>query len=112
MCGPYSRCHADRWPGTLRQILSGHRQEGVQLGGRLVAEHSRGGRADPRHCKITRPARHEPLAAAEQARRAQSLRDPETTEDLPWGHRTLKVRGKAFRFLRREDGLSLSVKLP
>ncbi len=38
---------------------------------------------------------------------------PETTEDFPWGHRALKVKGKAFVFMSREDGeLSLSVKLP
>lgn len=38
---------------------------------------------------------------------------PEVTEDFPWGHRALKVRGKAFVFLSREKGgVSLSVKLP
>jgi len=61
---------------------------------------------------IKKAARPDPLAAAEKALRAQGLGYPETTEDFPWGHRTLKVRGKAFLFLSREDGLSLSVKLP
>ncbi|MDB5102875.1 MAG: hypothetical protein JWP91_564 [Fibrobacteres bacterium] len=38
---------------------------------------------------------------------------PETTEDFPWGHRALKVKGKAFVFMSlEEDVLSLSVKLP
>ena len=38
---------------------------------------------------------------------------PEVTEDFPWGHRTLKVKGKAFIFMAREGTrFSLSVKLP
>ncbi|MFY0579107.1 MmcQ/YjbR family DNA-binding protein [Cystobacter fuscus] len=38
---------------------------------------------------------------------------PEVTEDFPWGHPTLKVKGKAFVFFSlSEEGLSLSVKLP
>lgn len=40
---------------------------------------------------------------------------PETTEDHPWGHRAMKVKGKAFVFLGGEKDqteLSLSVKLP
>lgn len=52
------------------------------------------------------------LDAAEKALRTQGLAYPETTEEFPWGHRALKVRGKAFLFMSREDGLSLSVKLP
>ena len=46
--------------------------------------------------------------------RERALAYPESTEDFPWGHRALKVRGKAFAFLAaQEDGsLSLSVKLP
>jgi predicted DNA-binding protein (MmcQ/YjbR family) len=51
-------------------------------------------------------------SAVEKALRAQGLAYPETTEDFPWGHRTLKVRGKAFVFMSREEGFSLSVKLP
>ena len=48
----------------------------------------------------------------------QSLREagrsyPEVTEDFPWGHPTLKVKGKAFVFFSLSaEGLSLSVKLP
>lgn len=56
--------------------------------------------------------RLDPFAAAEKALRAQGLAYPETTEDFPWGHRTLKVRGKAFIFMSRDHGFSLSVKLP
>jgi predicted DNA-binding protein (MmcQ/YjbR family) len=40
---------------------------------------------------------------------------PETTEDHPWGHRAMKVKGKTFVFLGGEKNakeLSLSVKLP
>jgi predicted DNA-binding protein (MmcQ/YjbR family) len=46
--------------------------------------------------------------------RERALAFPETSEDFPWGHRALKVRGKAFAFLAPdEDGtLHLSVKLP
>lgn len=56
-----------------------------------------------------RRSRHD---AAEAALRKQGLAYPEATEDFPWGHRALKVRGKAFVFMSREAGLSLSVKLP
>jgi predicted DNA-binding protein (MmcQ/YjbR family) len=38
---------------------------------------------------------------------------PEVTEDFPWGHRTLKVKKKAFVFMGSETGgFGLSVKLP
>jgi predicted DNA-binding protein (MmcQ/YjbR family) len=38
---------------------------------------------------------------------------PEATEDHPWGHTALKVRGKTFVWLDKSDGvLSLTVKLP
>jgi predicted DNA-binding protein (MmcQ/YjbR family) len=40
---------------------------------------------------------------------------PEATEDHPWGHRAIKVKGKSFVFLggeKNEAELSLSVKLP
>ena len=38
---------------------------------------------------------------------------PEAIEEFPWGHAAVKVRGKTFLFLNREDAeLSLSVKLP
>src|SRR5688572_16198191 len=45
--------------------------------------------------------------------RARALEFPEATEDFPWGERAIKVRGKAFLFLRAEgDTASFSVKLP
>jgi len=45
--------------------------------------------------------------------RARALALPETTEDFPWGERAIKVRGKAFLFLRAQGtGVSFSVKLP
>jgi len=53
------------------------------------------------------------LAAAEAALRLVALAFPQSTEDFPWGERAIKVRGKVFLFLsRRDDTLSLSVKLP
>ncbi len=49
----------------------------------------------------------------EAALRAHALAYPETTEDFPWGERALKVRGKVFVFMSKDEpGLSLSVKLP
>lgn len=45
--------------------------------------------------------------------RAKALKYPETTEDFPWGERAIKVRGKAFLFLRADGrSVSFSVKLP
>lgn len=45
--------------------------------------------------------------------REVALGYPETHEDFPWGHRVIKVKGKAFIFMGNETGgLSLSVKLP
>ena len=53
------------------------------------------------------------LEKAEAALSTFGKRFPEVTEDYPWGHRTLKVRGKAFVFFSLEDEtLSFSVKLP
>jgi predicted DNA-binding protein (MmcQ/YjbR family) len=50
---------------------------------------------------------------AELALRKLGLSLPETTEDFPWGHRTLKVKGKAFVFMGSDDeGFGLSMKLP
>jgi predicted DNA-binding protein (MmcQ/YjbR family) len=47
------------------------------------------------------------------ALRAHGLSFPEATEDFPWGHSALKVRGKTFAWLDKADGrLSLTVKLP
>ena len=45
--------------------------------------------------------------------RARAMKYPEATEDFPWGERAIKVRGKAFLFLRAEGrSVSFSVKLP
>src|SRR3954468_12634498 len=45
--------------------------------------------------------------------RTRALAFPEATEDFPWGERAIKVRGKAFLFLRAEGrNVSFSVKLP
>src|ERR1051325_2160630 len=45
--------------------------------------------------------------------RKRDLAFPEATEDFPWGERAIKVRGKAFLFLRAEGTtVSFSVKLP
>lgn len=53
------------------------------------------------------------LQPFELALREAGLGYPEVTEDFPWGHRTLKVKGKAFVFLALTgEGLSMSVKLP
>ncbi|WP_257458066.1 MmcQ/YjbR family DNA-binding protein [Archangium lipolyticum] len=53
------------------------------------------------------------LEPFEMALRETGMGYPEVTEDFPWGHRTLKVKGKAFVFLTlTAEGLSLSVKLP
>lgn len=58
---------------------------------------------------MKRSARHRD----EETLRAFALSYPETTEDFPWGHRALKVRGKAFVFMSNDEPeLSLSVKLP
>ncbi len=54
------------------------------------------------------------LEPFELALREAGMGYPEVTEDFPWGHRTLKVKGKAFVFMgiSGEEGLFLSVKLP
>ena len=57
--------------------------------------------------------RPEQLTRAEAALRQHALTYPETNEEFPWGHRAIKVKGKAFLFMSLEDdSLSLSVKLP
>lgn len=55
------------------------------------------------------------LEAMELELRDYALTFPEVTEDSPWGHRAMKVKGKVFVFLGGEKNateLSLSVKLP
>jgi predicted DNA-binding protein (MmcQ/YjbR family) len=45
--------------------------------------------------------------------RTFALAYPGAHEEFPWGERVIKVKGKVFVFLGREDaGLGLSVKLP
>ena len=49
----------------------------------------------------------------EGALRTKALSYPETTEEFPWGERAIKVKGKAFLFMRATpDEVSFSVKLP
>ena len=55
------------------------------------------------------------LEALELELRDYAMTFPESTEDHPWGHRAIKVKGKSFLFLGGEKNtkeLSLSVKLP
>lgn len=55
------------------------------------------------------------LESIELELRDYAMTFPETTEDHPWGHRAIKVKGKSFLFLGGEKDtkeLSLSVKLP
>ena len=49
----------------------------------------------------------------EQELRAFALALPETHEDFPWGHRTIKVRSKIFVMMNCEpERISFSMKLP
>jgi predicted DNA-binding protein (MmcQ/YjbR family) len=58
-------------------------------------------------------AKNAPLSAAERALRETGLGWPEVTEHFPWGHRTLKVAGKAFVFIGGDEtAWRASVKLP
>jgi predicted DNA-binding protein (MmcQ/YjbR family) len=53
------------------------------------------------------------LKAAEDRLREISLAFPEVTEEFPWGHRTVKVKGKMFVVLTLDnDGLGVTTKLP
>lgn len=56
------------------------------------------------------------LEAAQEKLRVHGLSLPEATEDRPWGHLALKVRGKTFVFLSgadfHEGKLAVTVKLP
>src|SRR6516164_6710071 len=56
------------------------------------------------------------LARAEAAVGKIALAFPEAYEEFPWGHRAIKVKGKAFLFLSNginpDGAFSLSVKLP
>jgi predicted DNA-binding protein (MmcQ/YjbR family) len=45
--------------------------------------------------------------------REHALQYPDVTEDFPWGELAIKIKTKAFIFMRAEEEvLSLSVKLP
>ena len=53
------------------------------------------------------------LERVESSLRDFALAYPESSEEFPWGHRAIKVKGKTFVFLSLEQGeLSLSAKLP
>lgn len=55
----------------------------------------------------------EKLTKSETTLRKFALSYPETSEDFPWGHRTFKVKKKAFVFMGTMEGVtSMSVKLP
>lgn len=53
-------------------------------------------------------------AALEEKLRKYALTFPEATEEHPWDHVAIKVRGKTFVFLGgdKADAFSLTVKLP
>jgi predicted DNA-binding protein (MmcQ/YjbR family) len=44
--------------------------------------------------------------------RGYGLSLPEAAEDHPWGHSALKVRGKTFCWLDKQEQFSATVKLP
>jgi predicted DNA-binding protein (MmcQ/YjbR family) len=55
------------------------------------------------------------LESLELELRDYAMTFPEATEEHPWGHRAIKVKGKTFVFLggeKEKEELSLSVKLP
>jgi predicted DNA-binding protein (MmcQ/YjbR family) len=59
--------------------------------------------------------RKKTVRTLEHELRDHAMTYPETTEDHPWGHIAIKVRGKAFVFLgndSNESELSVTVKLP
>lgn len=54
-----------------------------------------------------------PLKSAETALRKLALTYPQATEDFPWGHRALKVKGKMFLILSFDkDIFNATMKLP
>lgn len=57
--------------------------------------------------------RPKPLVEAESILRDFALKFPEATEDRPWDHIAIKVKGKVFVFLSGpEDTLNVTCKLP
>src|SRR3954467_2059583 len=84
----------------------------VSLAFRLV------GRRAPR-CNSESPSRSPPmprpkaLAEAESVLRDFALKFPEATEDHPWDHIAIKVKGKTFDFLSGfDDTLNVTGRLP
>jgi predicted DNA-binding protein (MmcQ/YjbR family) len=76
-------------------------------------------RRAPAYARASMAAAKRPKNPDEAALRDLGLSFPETTEDFPWGHRTLKVKGKAFVFMgtgaeagARDDAFFISCKLP
>lgn len=64
---------------------------------------------------MTRPTKKVKSSAVELKLRDFAMTFPEATEDFPWGHRAIKVKGKAFIFMggfEGKPGFGLSVKLP
>jgi len=62
-----------------------------------------------------RMAKKKTLETLELELRDYAMTFPEATEDSPWGHRAIKVKGKSYVFLGGEkhaEELSMSVKLP
>ena len=58
-------------------------------------------------------ARRDPFTVAERMLRDFALTFPNSTEEFPWDHRAIKVRGKIFVILVREPTrFGLTVKLP
>src|SRR5262245_10424523 len=58
------------------------------------------------------PKKTDHAALAAEIRR-YALAFPETREDRPWGETAIKVKTKAFVFMRcDEEGLSIGIKLP
>jgi predicted DNA-binding protein (MmcQ/YjbR family) len=75
--------------------------------------------AAPATLRVTMAANKKPKNPDEAALRELGLSFPETTEEFPWGHRTLKVKGKAFVFMGTgkeagadDDLFFISCKLP
>jgi predicted DNA-binding protein (MmcQ/YjbR family) len=58
-------------------------------------------------------ARGGEFSRAEMSLRAAALEYPDVTEDFPWDHRAMKVKGKVFVFLSYFEGVfRVTVKLP
>lgn len=69
----------------------------------------------PAKKRTARPSKKETVKSIERQLRDYAMTFPEATEDHPWGHIAVKVRGKAFVFLGGEiepHELTMTVKLP